>query len=652
MANALRYVGKRIKRLHKWEPDIATVTWAEKNVYLGSDASPLSGMMRFDETPYLEQVLNDSDRPEVWLQALCWSTQTGKTMSLLVSMAKSLDTDPTRMQFTIKNTSDVVDYIQEKVSPFLRGVKSLKTKVQELSEDAKKKTRASSINVLGGGVSFTGTTASERRSKSVKRLFMDEVSLYAKGTVVELIGRTKAYERFHRKVMLCSSLLYDGDEMSVAYADCEHKMEWNTWCSACDGYFYAGSKHLKFLTKTQWKIDSGQTEETFQLAEYRREALKDVYLECPHCSHHISNDEKANNILKKKYKFVTVEGDESGVTKGYKVNALGSRISTLETIATTWINSEAEGDQSVIAQFFVDWFNEHYVHITDSIEASQLLVLGNNLPRWEVPKDTVKIYMGVDSQKDHFWVEVKAFCYGNVSHSLWSGRVESFGDIEDIWVYGQNLQDDDGQTWMISSMGIDRRGYNENGANRTAEVDAFVEYMVSKYKNGDNDRIYATMGVSALVGDRPFTLINSRDMSSNRTKVDIKIIKISNIYMKNVVARAIERTIKKATSSEGELGYDFSANLFYINQEDIETDRAGTTSTSITRQLTSEVFDYAKNPKTGKVDQTKSWIRVHKDNHLWDTSVICQTLAEMGKVNLAIKQNGDYKDDLAALMAL
>ena len=79
----------------------------------------------------------------------------------------------------------------------------------------------------------------------------------------------------------------------------------------------------------------------------------------------------------------------------------------------------------------------------------------------------------------------------------------------------------------------------------------------------------------------------------------------------------------------------------------------GTSSTSITRQLTSEVFDFAKNPKTGKTDQAKSWIRVHKDNHIWDTSVVCHTFAEMDKVNLAIKRNSDgYKEDLAALMAL
>ena len=86
----LRYVGRRLPKLHKWDKDVATVEWCENNVYMHSDSSPLTGMIRFDDTPHIEEVLNDSDRPEVWKQLLNWSTQTGKTLSLQCAWAKAM----------------------------------------------------------------------------------------------------------------------------------------------------------------------------------------------------------------------------------------------------------------------------------------------------------------------------------------------------------------------------------------------------------------------------------------------------------------------------------------------------------------------------------------------------------------------------------
>ena len=97
---------------------------------------------------------------------------------------------------------------------------------------------------------------------------------------------------------------------------------------------------------------------------------------------------------------------------------------------------------------------------------------------------------------------------------------------------------------------------------------------------------------------------------------------------------------EKAVSSEDE-GYLYEAKLFYINQDTIDADTEDTTSKSYTRQLTAEVYDYAKNAKTGKLDSSKSWINPKKrDNHLFDTSVICEAFAEIDKINLQKKSNG------------
>lgn len=650
MSGVLRYVGKRVKRLHQWEADIGTQEWAEKNIYMHSDSSPLTGMLRFDDTPHLSEILADFDRSEVWKQLLNFSTQTGKTLMLQIAWAKAMCTDPARMQWTIRNSSDVPNYLEEKILPFIRGVKTLQDKILVLAEDKKKKQRAASMNIYGGGVTFTGITAAERRSKTVKYLFSDEIALYDAGNFLELEGRTKAFERHFRKIIAVSSRKRDGDEMDIAYETCELKKEWHTYCPNCEDHFYAKRKHFKFLTKGEFLAQKGLTEETFNLSQYKKEALKDVHVECPECFYHISNTEKDQNIFDKKYKFVIVDGDASGKTIGYMVNALAVRITSFETIADLLINAEDVGEHDTLSQLYIDYFNEFYTATQVTVGSSELLNLTNGLGEWNIPKDCYKIYMGVDTQKSNFWVTIQAFCYGNVSHCLWAGSVETFGELEDIWVHGQYLQGEDGNTWMISKMGIDRRGYNESGISRTDEVDSFVQYMVSKHKSGDEDRIYATEGHSILTGDRAVAIVNSRDMSNNRTKVDIKIVKMSNLYLKNVLSRAIQRSLTKATAQEGDEGYDWAANLFFINQDEIERDSISITGKSYTQQMTAESYDFARDGKSGKIAKVKSWVRVRKDNHLWDCTVICYAFAEIDKVSLAVK--GTDTNMISALAGL
>lgn len=634
----LRYVGRRLPKLHTWDKDVATVEWCEKNVYMHSDSSPLTGMIRFDDTPHIEEVLNDSDRPEVWKQLLNWSTQTGKTLSLQCAWAKSMCTDPTRMQWSIKNNNDIEDYLDEKILPFVRGVKPLQEKLVTLAEDRKKKTRAKSMNVYGGGTTFTGTTAAERRSKSVKYLFCDEIALYGKGHFLELEGRTKAYERHFRKIMAVSSRKYDGDEMDTNYSTCEAKKEWQTWCSSCDQHFYAESKHFKFMTVPEYLRKEGLTEEEFNLQRYTRLAVQNVYVECPHCGYHISNSEKDQNIYDRKYKFVIVDGEADGKTIGYKANALAVRITSFENIATLLINAEYEGDIDVLHQLYIDYFNEFYSRPVETVSTDRMLLLSSGYPELTVPKGAIKGYMCVDTQKDHFWVSLHIFSYGRVNNMVYATKCETFGELEDLWLMGQNLENG----FMISKMGIDRRGFNESGVNRTAEVDAFVEYMVSKYKNGDENRIYATEGHSALTGDRAISVVNSRDLSNNRNKIDIKILKFSNIYLKNVLSRSIERGL--AVIDDPELGY--ASNLFLINNDEIRRSEEDRTAKSYISQMTSEVFDYAKHPKTGKVASEKSWVRVRKDNHWWDTAVISEAFAEMDKIALAVSPSDEGLSDV------
>lgn len=638
----LRVVGNRLRKQYNWDKDTSTVEWCERNVYMHSDASPLTGSLRFNDTPHLIEVLNDHDRPEVWKQLLNFSTQTGKTLALQCAWAKSMSTDPTRMQWSIKNDNDLEDYLEEKIMPFVRGVPVLSEKLIALAEDKKKKTRAKSLNVYGGGTTFTGTTDAQRRSKSVKYIFMDEIALYGKGHFLELEGRTKAYERHFRKVMAVSSRKSKGDEMDDNYSTCETKKEWQTWCSSCDSHFYATHKNFKFLQKHEYMAQYGISHSDFKLSAYTKEAVSGVHLECPNCGYKISNAEKDRNILNGKYRMVIVDGDEKGKTIGYLANALAVRITSFENIATLWINAEDKGDPQVLHQLFIDYFNEFYEKKIDNVDEKDILLLGNGCPKWEVPEDTIRIYMGVDTQKDHFWWEVKAYGYGKSSHSLAHGRAETFDDLEKIWEIGQNLVSEHGEVFQIDKLGIDRRGYNQDGVKRTDDVDQWVRKMIRKWRIGEENRVYATEGEPKLVGDAPFKIRTMKDETNNRVKVDIKVMKLSNIYLKTSIRTAMSNTIEMKKSEFPEEWEGLPK--FFVNQTTIDADAKGTTSISYTRQITAEVYDYEV--VNGKASDEKTFINPKQaDNHIFDTSVICEAFAQKDQIYMETKSDIEQVKD-------
>lgn len=618
-----------------WKEEEGTVEWCRDNIYLNQDVTPYTGMISFEKTPWIEEILEDWDEEHIEQFNIMASTQVGKTTIEFCCISKELDTDPCMMQLTIPTDDGVGDFVKTKFDPFFRGIKSLQLKMDLYKTEEKLRQKGAIKEVSNGMLFILGNTDKNRRSKTVKKIFIDEAALFGKGHIKELIGRTKFFEKTGRKIFIVSSRKYKNDEIEIAYENSYCKKELQILCRGCNEFFYPTSKHFKYMSQQEYKekylLD---TIENFN--NYKREGKETAHVLCD-CGHKTTSEDLEDLVREKQVRLKIIEGKSEDTIYGYKLNALATALTKYSTIAEGLI--EAGDDPQELQTIYQDYFNETYEFNFIEKEQSDMLLLGNGLKEWQVPQNAYKIYMGVDTQRDHFWVEVKVYCYGSIVHTIYASRVETFAEIEDIWIAGQYLLDEAGNIQMISKMGIDRRGFNQSGVRRTDEVDEFVAYMVKKYKNGDENRIYATEGHPSLSGDKPFAIVNSKDYSSNRNKLDIKIVKTSNIYLKNSINLKIQRTIAKAKAeTESDEGFNYEAKLFYINQDIIDAEMKGTVSTSYTRQINAEVYDYGRNPKTGKIDTEKSWINPKQtDNHFFDTSVICETFAEIDKVSLQRK---------------
>ncbi|WBC28548.1 terminase large subunit [Thiohalocapsa phage LS06-2018-MD03] len=639
------YVGDRTKEAYSWQKPQSTVDWVQSNVRLNADTSPVTGMLNLKYSPHLIEMFNDYDKRQVWKQIGEFSTQCGKTLFLQCCMASKLDRKPTKLQWAIPNESGVSDYILDKIDPFIRGIDSLNAKVEDYTKKEKQRTKRTRIKVAGGDTVFTGTSASSKRSKTVKELYMDEADLFGDGSMIELEGRTKSYEKYGRKVLATSSKSKKNGEISKAGASCEAEKEWRTVCNKCGHHWLAGSEHFKFMTKDEY-LKTLDNKNTFEQVRYKFIALKDVYLECPSCSHKIHSRDKDKNILDGNYKFVITKGDTAAKSIHYRGNALAMFFTSFETIAGLLIDAEATGTFDDMAQIYLDYFNEIYEPETETVDKNDILLLSNNLDSMQLPENTYKLYLTIDTQKTGFWFKVTAFEYGFIANTIHHGFVETFDELE--LLMGYRFKKPNGDIHLVNKTLIDRMGIKE----RTIEVDAWIEDMIVNH--GMEGMLYPSMGIQRDASGRQWykTTLTKDVTTGERRTTPVEAVKLNNTLLKNELQNLIDRSIKKV---KGEDGYqDAHSRLYYINQQIVDdaNSRDGSISVDYERQMTSEQYVYKINSKTSKVADEKTWEKVHNsiDNHLWDCSVAAIACALMDNVILAQKpKDNAFETELGIL---
>ena len=635
-----RYSGKRLAEAYKREPLRGIQTWAEQEViFTDLDVSPVLGNFKVKISPHYKKLFQLIDRTLTRELFAKWASQSGKSLFGVLVAAHKLDTLPATVIYAQPLKDDVSTILQTKINPVLKSIPKLWKKFEDYKETEKIRTKDAAKKLAGGNFLVKGSSTKDRKSQTSPFIVLDEIGEFEEGAVFEFKERTKSFTKFHPKVVGVSTIVHPQDEICANFDACSVKIEWHYICMKCKDHFYPDISLFKFKTKRLYIEENGLEKADIVLNKYIDEAKATVHIECPHCSYKINTAEKDRMIAKESmdwfikhengtYEILEIDNLTTETSFGADMNSFGSFFVTFEDIVENII--KAGHDEIKLDKLYRGWFNRFYQKEIKTTESSDLLLLGNGLPKWEVPEDTIKIYMGVDTQKDHFWFEIKAYTYGNRSHSIAFGRLETFEDVERIWELGQNLVSEHGEVFQIDKMGIDRRGYNQDGINRTAEVDVWLRKMIQKWRRGDENRIYGTEGEPKITGDAPYKIAVRKDDTDNRVKVDIKVLKLSNIYLKTMIRTAMSNTIDMAKSEHPEDYEDVPH--FFVNQTTIDADASGTVATSYTRQISVEVYDFGRD-KNGKLHTEKSFINPKQaDNHIFDTSVICEGFAQKDQV--------------------
>ena len=664
-----RFTGRRLKTSHNREADKGTKQWAEDNVYFtGTDVSPIPGAFQTKYSPHFIKPFELIDKPSVTEMWHRWASQSGKSLFLLIPAAKRLDTEPANIIYAQPIKDDIPKIIDIKIDPVLKSIKKIWTKFEDFKSDENIRGKREIKRIAGGSMIVTGTSVKERKSLTSPMILFDECGEFEKGTIQEFRERQKSFEKFYPKTIGASTIVHPKDEICTYYDMADCKLQWQFKCRSCEEFFYPEPETLNWISKSEMAEKLEIKETDIKQYKYIKEASQSAFVQCPECGHKITTSEKDSMILNKELDWVAVEGDiDTAKSFGTDMNSLGSYFVSFGLLVEMII--KAEGDEIILDKIHRGWFNRFYESSQENkTTANDVLLLGNGLKEFVVPKDTIAIYAGVDVQSDHFWLKMTAFTYNNISNVMYAGRLEEYKQVVDLMDTTYYYEDGTVYTQGIRRLFMDVLGYvkkesyfnedtnkmeTETLIDKPLESREFIyEYSQTYGKSGEYDRIIGTRGHITLANDEPYMWTTSRLTVNNyKDSRQIKLLKTNTTALKINFMQRLHRTIEKEKANEFDAAYDFKQRLEYINQDIIDRLK-GSEMLSLeaySNQVTSEVYGYPKD-KRGNPKSVKAFIQVKRHNHLLDCSAMIEAGYMLDNLQLVKKPvDGGDKDKIFAV---
>lgn len=641
MDSVFRYSGERLKKSLHRDADMGMAEWMENNIYFSSEEqSPITGSFDMRYSPHLTQLCEYVDDPtvtELWCK---WASQSAKSLFGIAACAKKLDTEPAVVIYSQPNKDDIPKLLDVKIDPVLRSMKKVWGKFREYKDVEKIRTKGAIKKVAGGALVIAGSSVKERKTMTSPFIVADEIGEFEKGAILELRERSKSFSNFFPFFLGISTIVHPNDEICTGYDSAITKISYDMYCRSCKTHFIPSFKTVKYLTKKEYAEKNNIEESKIDIGKYKNAVYGTEHIECPSCLNKIFEDERKDIILNKECEWVLHEGEPKGKSVGSVMNSACSFFSPLEVLVENIINA---GDNPILLNNVKrGWFSEFHEDEDETYtEASELQKIISEYEECIIPDDTVAVYMGVDTQKDHFWAVIVAYRINKNPSIVFFDRLETFKDVYTLFKKDIYYRNGDTYTGGIMRMAIDMQGYvetemqfNESSGkdekviltNRPQEVLEFVyEFGAIEGQLYDRERIYATRGHEKLHNDMPIQLIDTKvEIGNRREKRRIKMMKMNSISLKLTIMSYINRAIMIA-NGDSEIPNP-EKNVISISKTYAKTYGGELDKTHLFEQLTSEEYGYVEGKKF------KTFTRIKKENHALDCVYSCEALAQMDRV--------------------
>lgn len=577
----------------KPDPLLTVSTWADERRILPTSSSAEPGRWRTSRTPYLREPMDElSPQSPTEQVKVIKGTQLGWTELANNVILCYMDVYPCPIQMVLPTEKLASKHSKAKLSPSISAIPHLNRKVK--SAKSKDDSGGTFEKEFDGGMLSIGWSfsAASFASFSARVEVLDDIDRFpmdvdGEGNPIDL-GKKRTDAFSNRKIYINSTPTKKGESHIEKEHEDSDQREYHMPCPHCGEMitFKWDEENNLFI----FEYDK----ETFQL-------LSDVTYTCEYCRGSIEEHQKTWMMAEENgAKWIPMNPGHPH--RGYKLSSFYSPIGWVSWVAIVREYLIAKkvkeaGDSSKMQVFYNTRLAEAYKEEIAATASSDILLLKSTIEQGVIPPKTAAVVMAVDVQKDHFWYEVKALCYGNDTHLVRHGRAETWGELDTI--IHTPYCDASGNVYMIRVCAVDS-GYN------TDEVYEFcaMNSDVCIPTKGSSKKMTSPYNVSAV----------EKDVNGKSIATGLKRYLLDTNYFKDILANKMNRSIEAVKNGE------IKNNVITLHAEADE---------SYAKQYTSEYKHEQQDPRTGII--ASEWRKVSEkaDNHLWDCGVYITFIGEL-----------------------
>lgn len=416
-------------------PEKLTVSqWADKNRVLDSKISARPGQWETNNTPYLREIMDAFNNPEVEEITFVASAQVGKTESLnnIIGFIVCQDQGPTLYLYP---TLELAEYASKnRLQPMISQSPAVR---EHFLEDSSKllELQFDGMYLVLSGANSPASLA----SRPIQYLIIDERDKFPTNAGREANPeslareRTKTFAHNRKIVKACSpTFKYAPTWKSWETADCQKR--YYVPCPHCGHY-----QTFKFKGGIKWSPEAKTPEDV----------RKTAYYECNSCKGVITDYHKPQMVRAGEWRAEKEHGKKH---TAYHINAIYSLLDvTFGDVAAEFYKSK--GDPDLLMNFVNSWLAEPWEQTEARMNSDIVMERQTNVPEGIVPNGTMLLTGGVDVQRDGFYFTIRAWGMSMTSQNIAHGFVNTWNDVE--FIMNQMYTGENGEEFQINLCAID-----------------------------------------------------------------------------------------------------------------------------------------------------------------------------------------------------
>lgn len=557
------------RKVLKPQPVLLVSDWAEQNRIL-DDSSNLAGRWSNDITPYLVDIMNTINDPDIRQTYFCKASQIGGTAALINMLCYIIMQQPAPTMIVYPSDDLAKDVSNDFLKPAFRLIPEIKQIfLENSSSELKLKFKPMLLYLRGAG------SPAKLASKPIKYLFFDEIDKMGGASKKEAspynlaLERTKTF-RPQEKVFACSTPTLKTNYIWDLHDNADEVRHYFVQCPHCGEYIELKFKQIVF-----------DKDESKSMSNYER-AQTAIYA-CQACGCEIQDSDKPKMLRNGEWRAVKKRGIGKVKTVGFWINSLYSMFLKWADIAEEFLNSKDDPDK--FQNFVNSWLGEPWEDTKLKTSEDLIMERQTETPELVVPAWAKMLTGGVDVQETSLYYTIRAFGDYTTSQNITHGQVLSFADIERVMNLEYKTEDGRG---MVVELALIDSGY---------QADATYDFCID-----NSDWAAPIKGASNPMRDR-----------YKISKVDKQDSKAYGMQMIIVDGGQIKDSIAARMQRDNGVGS-------WMVYKGCDAEYA--------KQVTSE---HKVSVRTGNGKKVLKWVpkHSHADNHYLDCEVYAMTAAEI-----------------------